>query len=399
MAGRRTSLAALAGQKVDDVPGQSDLLLLSLPLDKLVPTRFNPRRRFGTDEELAEFGRKLAKKQLQPAVVVSRAAYLKLWPDEAERVGSVPYVIANGERRYRASLLVNRPTIDVVHNEDVAASRADFLDAVQSENNDRENLDPIERAIAIETMVTELDGADRVAVYYDKTKGWVSQQRKLLKLTAALQDLVSAGEMPVRIGRDIAGLPAERQMAAWEAELESRAAAKAAPRKDRTTPPLAPQPEPARFTAVNRSIEPKPDTPSPAADPAPRFTAVNQQPPPPDPQSAPSLTLVASASTETEPPADVIPEPRAHRTEEQDPAGSSHPKRLPYDDGPYIAQHLALKMQDDAHLLMIRVSLEKALERNPQAYFQQLLTMLQKAQEQDPQELAVILTKLGVTAS
>lgn len=155
-AGRRTSLASLAGQKVDDVPGKSDPLLLTLPLSQLVPTRFNPRRNFGTAAELEEFGLKLKKRQLQPAVVVSRAAYLKLWPEEAESVGVASYVIANGERRLRASFAVGLTTLNVVHNEDVAKSRADFLDAVLSENIDREDLDPIERAIGIETMVEQL---------------------------------------------------------------------------------------------------------------------------------------------------------------------------------------------------------------------------------------------------
>lgn len=251
MAGRRTSLASLAGQKVDDVPGRSDPLLLTLPLDKLVPTRFNPRRNFGSEDDLKEFGEKLEKRQLQPAVVVSRAAYLKLWPDEAPHVGTASYVIASGERRYRASQAAGRKTLDVVHNEDVAKSRADFLDAVLSENNDREDLDPIERALGIETMVNELGGADQVAEHYGKTKGWVSQQRKLLKLTAELQAIVSSGDMPVRVARDIAGLPASEQQPAWEAEEQRRAAAQRAPRQKRA--PKAPQPEgSSRFTAVNQ---------------------------------------------------------------------------------------------------------------------------------------------------
>lgn len=203
--GRRTSLASLAGAKVDDVPGKSDLLLLTLPLEKQVPTRFNPRRNFGTDDELKDFGLKLKKRQLQPAVVVSRSSYLKLWPEEDENVGTAPYVIANGERRYRASLAAGLTTLDVVHNEDVAQSSGDFLDAVLSENNDREDLDPIERAIGIETMVSELGGADKVAEHYGKTKGWVSQQRKLLRLTYDLQILVTNGEMPIRVAREIVG--------------------------------------------------------------------------------------------------------------------------------------------------------------------------------------------------
>lgn len=314
--GKRTSLAALAGQKVDDVPGRSDPLLLTLPLAKLVPTRFNPRRNFGTDEDLRTFGLVLKKRQLQPAVVVSRAAYLKLWPDEAESVGNTPYVIANGERRFRASKAVGLETLNVVHNEAVAASRADFLDAVLSENNDREDLDPIERALGIETMVKELGGADKVADHYGKSKGWVSQQRALLKLAPDLQDLVSAGEMPIRVARSIAKLPSpDEQRAEWDAEQTRRAEPKA-PRPHTQAPSTseaAPQrqapkqaadpvpspraeprevsrsagpPEPGpRFTAVNHSEETPSVSPSqepsesPEADPmeSPRFTAVNQE--------------------------------------------------------------------------------------------------------------------------
>ncbi|MFF4323820.1 ParB/RepB/Spo0J family partition protein [Streptomyces sp. NPDC001568] len=296
-AGRRTSLASLAGQKVDDVPGRSDPLLLTLPLSTMVPTRFNPRRNFGTEDDLREFGLKLKKRQLQPAVVVSRAAYLKLWPEEADSVDSTPYVIANGERRFRASLAVGLTTLNVVHNEDVAKSRADFLDAVLSENNDREDLDPIERAIGIETMVEQLGGADQVAAHYGKTKGWVSQQRKLLKLTSELQVLVSQGEMPIRVARDIAGLPHPEQGEAWELEVQRRAEAERAPRTPRAAkvtaaaPVAMPSPkaseEPTRFTAVNQSA---PETAEAAPQPNPlptqpvtdlsRFTAVNQAAPP-----------------------------------------------------------------------------------------------------------------------
>lgn len=357
MAGRRTSLASLAGAPVEDVPGQSEPLLMSLPLNRMVPTRFNPRRRFGTEEQLREFGQKLAAKQLQPAVVVSRAGYLKLWPDEAEHVGDASYVIANGERRYKASLLVARPVLEVVHKEDVAASRASFLDAVQSENNDREDLDPIERALGIDIMVTELGGADQVAVYYGKTKGWVSQQRKLLKLTPELQDLISSGEMPIRVGRDIAGLPAEVQSLAWDEEVAKRKAAKEVEKRwktagapERRDEPVGPAP---RFTAVNQTpapvLAPPPrPVPGPVAE-EPRFTAVNQLPtdPVPDHASPPQLDRDEQEAL-------AVPEPRP----EPIPAG----RPLPYDNGVIIAQHLILKMPEEEFAAMLRVMNRHAAE-------------------------------------
>lgn len=352
--GQRTKLVSLAGAKVEDVPGQSNPLLFNVPLDKLHCTRFNPRRNFGTDEDLRDFGEKLKKEQLQPAVVVSRAGYLKLWPDEADRVGTASYVIANGERRYRASRLVGRGTLEVVHREDVAASRASFLDAVQSENNDRQDLDPIERAIAIETMVTELGGADKVAAYYSKTKGWVSQQRKLLKLTAELQDLVSAGDMPIRVARDIAGLPEHVQTEAWQEHVERRRLEKEAGARLRAQ--SAESAEPARSTNT--------DGTQPAAEGTDRFTAVNQRPSSPQPSDAytavyagpaePAATVPAPGSgvPARDQPAPA-PVPRQDQPADTDvlppvpaPASPQQPKLFPYDDGIKAAQLIIHKMPD-----------------------------------------------------
>ncbi|MCL7496073.1 ParB/RepB/Spo0J family partition protein [Streptomyces sp. MCA2] len=358
MTGRRTSLASLAGQKVDDVPGKSDPLLLTLPLEKLVPTRFNPRRNFGSEEDLKEFGLKLKRRQLQPAVVVSRSGYLKLWPEEEDNVGETPYVIANGERRYRGSHAAGLTTLNVVHNEDVAKSRADFLDAVLSENNDREDLDPIERALGIETMVTELGGADKVAAHYGKTKGWVSQQRKLLKLTPALQDLVSKGDLPIRVARDIAGLSAAEQAAAWKEELRRRAAAQAgsrprrakaqidnAPAKQSQTKELEAGQKAAssseRFTAVNRSEMPE------SAE-----NAESQVPAVP-PQAAAGTPAVAAVAAEADP-------------SETDTV--SQPKRLPYDNPFYIVQHLHMKMASDHFVEGGRAWMAVLRKQHPEEY-------------------------------
>ncbi|MFE4019290.1 hypothetical protein ACFXPZ_18035 [Streptomyces sp. NPDC059101] len=319
MAGRRTSLASLAGQKVDDVPGKSDPLLLTLPLVKLVPTRFNPRRNFGTEDDLRDFGLKLKKRQLTPAVVVSRTGYLKLWPDEEENLGAASYVIANGERRYRSSLLVGRTTLNVVHNEDVAKSRTDFLDAVLAENIDRENLDPIERALGIETMVVELGGADKVAAHYDKTKGWVSQQRKLLKLVPELQALVSGGDLAVRIARDIAGLPATEQVAAWRAEQQRREEEKQ--RRAASPGPRRRKADPSSSTDAVQS----PEQPSQREAPAPaeaagasdRFTAVNQEPAPRSTDEARSQDSVTALV------------PAQHQATQPSPSATADPASLP----------------------------------------------------------------------
>lgn len=306
MAGRRTSLAALAGQKVEDVPGRSEPTLLRLPLNRLIPTRFNPRSNFGTQEELAEFGEALRRQQLHPAVIVSRAAYLKLWPEETDAVGAVPYVIANGERRYRAARAAGLTHLDVVLREEVAATKAAFLDAVLSENIDRRNLDPIEQAQGVQTMVDELGSARAVAEHYGRHETWVSQQRALLKLAPPLQELVRSGEMPVRFARSIYSLPALEQEAAWEAEQQRRVEAKAVPRTRRKATGLPPVPEPT-------VPAPGPVNGSPRAGgsgPGETFTAVKPKPPQGGTDAAggqtsavPPQTVPAPAAPDPTPPA------------------------------------------------------------------------------------------------
>ncbi|GAA0454292.1 ParB/RepB/Spo0J family partition protein [Streptomyces olivaceiscleroticus] len=273
---RRQAVAATTGAPTTGAP---DSRLRTLPLTQLVPTRFNPRRTCGTEGALREFGQKLQKKQLQPAVAVTREAYLKLWPAEAENIGDAPYVIANGERRYRASKAAGLATLEVVIDDDVAKSRADFLDAVLSENNDREDLDPIERAIGIQTMVEQLGGKAKVAEHYEKSAGWVTQQMYLLDLVPELQELVSSGELPVRETRALAKLPAEQQVAAWQARSVQRAEEKEqprSPRKESQPAPSAPEQQNGSksFTAVKK---PSASQPSAAPEDAVQSPAVPDQ--------------------------------------------------------------------------------------------------------------------------
>ncbi|MES9509316.1 ParB/RepB/Spo0J family partition protein [Streptomyces sp. NPDC000609] len=263
---RRQAVAAATGAVT---VGASDSRLSTIPLDQLVPTRFNPRRNFGSDSDLLDFGLKLKKKQLQPAVAVTREAYLRLWESEGDSVGTARYVIANGERRYRASLAAGIGTLEVVVDDDVAKSRADFLDAVLSENNDREDLDPIERALGIQTMVEELGGKTKVAEHYGKSGGWVTQQMYLLNLAPELQALVSSGDLPVRETRALVKLPHDEQLRAWQDRALEREEEKERPR-------------------VRRSTE---QAPTPPAATGSFFTAVKNEPSPPE--GAPEEALAA----------------------------------------------------------------------------------------------------------
>ncbi|MFI9778598.1 ParB/RepB/Spo0J family partition protein [Streptomyces sp. NPDC051956] len=388
---RRQAVAEATGVATTGAP---DSRLQTLPLEQLVPTRFNPRRNFGTDEDLKEFGRKLEVKQLQPAVAVTREAYLKLWEEEADAVGTHRYVIANGERRFRASQVAGLGTLEVIVDDTLAASRATFLDAVLSENNDREDLDPVEQAIGIQTMVEQLGGKARVAEHFGKSAGWVTQQLYLLKLAPELQDLVSAGVLPVRETRDLVKLPVEEQATAWANRLAARAEEKLAPadpvepRRDlspsaptapvftavknpQTEPPTAPT-EPAQpapfFTAVKNpqtDSPTAPTAPAESAQPVPGFTAVKNEGAEPAPRSDVAHTAMPSSPTATAP--ESVPEPRAHELTERDTNGhEADGKKFPYDSGAMSAHLLIRKMETDEEFFkMVDILVATKLRKRP----------------------------------
>ncbi|MEU9025917.1 ParB/RepB/Spo0J family partition protein [Actinomadura sp. NPDC048394] len=228
--GQRVDLSTVADEPVEDVPGRSAGSFSRMRVDRLAPTPLNPRENYGTEEELTDFGESLKVRQLQPVVVVSRAAYLKLWPDHAKEIGSAAFVIANGERRWRASRHVELPTIDAIVRDSIAESRPSFLDAVLKENIDRKNLDPIEEAQAVEAMVQECGSAGAAAKQFKRHESWVSQRRALLKLTPELQEQVRAGSLPVRLARSIAIKPATEQEPALRALEEQQQQERAAKR-------------------------------------------------------------------------------------------------------------------------------------------------------------------------
>ncbi|MBV8349952.1 MAG: peptide transporter [Mycolicibacterium sp.] len=161
--------------------------------------------------------------QLQPAVVVGRAAYLRLYPEDTI---TAPWVVINGCRRLAAARKYGRADLEIVVKDEIARDRATLVTAAISENIDRVDFDVIEEARAVEALVAECGRADEAARRLRKTEGWVSQRRALLKLAPELQAALRAGELAVRVARSLARVPLEQQVAAWQAALDKEAAAR-----------------------------------------------------------------------------------------------------------------------------------------------------------------------------
>jgi ParB family chromosome partitioning protein len=197
----------------------------SLPLADLTPNPRNPRDDVGTLEDLAS----IADMQLQPAVVVTKAAYLALYPGDSI---DAKYVVVNGCRRLAAAHKYGLSALDIVINDAIARDRVTLISASIAENVDRQDFDVIEEAKAVEALVKECGRADKAAISLRKTEGWVSQRRALLKLAPELQTALRRGELAIRDARALARVPLEKQVARWQATLEQQDAEPAAGKGD-----------------------------------------------------------------------------------------------------------------------------------------------------------------------
>jgi ParB family chromosome partitioning protein len=213
--GQRTNLAALASQVGDNSPVEqiNPMPSRTAPLTDLTPNPRNPRDDLGDLSDLES----IADMQLQPAVVVTKGAYLKLYPDDPI---TTRLVVINGCRRLAAAHKYGRTDLAVVVNDEIARDRVTLISASIAENVDRQDFDVLEEAKAVESLVEECGSALDAATRLRKTPAWVSQRRALLSLAPELQTALRRGELAIRDARSLARVPLEQQVKRWQAALD-----------------------------------------------------------------------------------------------------------------------------------------------------------------------------------
>jgi ParB family chromosome partitioning protein len=163
--------AAADAPPLEATPGD---VLRNVPVDSLVPGRYQPRRTMdqGKLAELAESIK--AQGVIQPIVV--------------RDVGGKGYEIIAGERRWRASQLAGLAEIPVVVRE---VDDRTVVAMALIENIQREDLNPLEEAIALQRLIDEFDlthaqAADAVG----RSRAAVSNLLRLLELPVDIRVLV-----------------------------------------------------------------------------------------------------------------------------------------------------------------------------------------------------------------
>ena len=249
-----------AASVVDGGTGTVDgLFRTNVPLRQLIANPRNPRSTVGDLDDLES----IKDRQLQPAVVVSRAAWLNLYPDDAADLGDAKWIVVNGCRRLAAAAKYGRDGLDVIIRDSLAGDAATILWAAIAENIDRRDFDIIEEARAVDLLTTEAGSGAAAAERLGRTKAWVSQRRALLKLAPDLQDKLRNGELAVREARNLARVPLPEQIAKWQAAQEQQGRGGAD--DDRRDRPDTSPAQPEAFVRAFRRLRAEPATVATAA--------------------------------------------------------------------------------------------------------------------------------------
>ncbi len=173
-------------------PAYGDKSVFSCAIEKLVPQKGQPRQHFAKDK-LDELAHSIKEHGLLEPIVVRRVS------------GQDRFEIIAGERRWRASQKAGLREVMVVVK-DVSPQSAFELALI--ENVQREDLNPVELAEALDRLVKEHGYTqESLAERLGKDRTTISNSLRLLKLPASVRSRVVSGELSEGHARALLGAP------------------------------------------------------------------------------------------------------------------------------------------------------------------------------------------------
>ncbi|MBI2483280.1 ParB/RepB/Spo0J family partition protein [Candidatus Uhrbacteria bacterium] len=197
--------------------------------DRIVPNPRQPRRVFPEAELEALAASIRAHGILQPLVVTARA--------------NDTFELIAGERRLRAAKRAGLSTVPVLVRAEPDAQQK--LELALIENVQRQDLDPIDRALAFRDLVEEFGlTQDEVASRVGISRTAVAHSVRLLSLPADIQDALRVGKLTEGHAKVLAGMTNVAEQRAWftricEERLPVAVVAAATAAVERTRPPRA----------------------------------------------------------------------------------------------------------------------------------------------------------------
>lgn len=180
---------------------------IKLPLRQIEPNRNQPRKQFD-EERIAELAESIKQYGvIQPIVVQQKEDKL--------------YEIVVGERRWRAAKLAGLKEVPVIIKN---YAEQELAEIALVENIQREDLNPIEEALAYRRLIQEFHlKQDEVAQKVAKSRSVITNSLRLLKLTDKVQQMLVDGSLSIGHAKVLLSLEnSERQEFVAEHILEAQ---------------------------------------------------------------------------------------------------------------------------------------------------------------------------------
>nr|WP_255603962.1 ParB/RepB/Spo0J family partition protein [Oscillochloris sp. ZM17-4] len=203
-----------AQPKLDDAAGAlADLLSVSqlpvrsadLPIDRIRPNPFQARKTFTDLDQLA-----------QAITAQGFTTRLRVRPDPT---ATGFFQLVFGERRWRAAQLAGLAAIpcDIAEHSD-----DDLVEIGLAENIQRQDLDPLEEARALQAFIDQRGySIRRLAERIGKDRGYIENRLALLRLPSDVQQLVEQRPDSIDAARRIGTLPTPEERAPLIAQVAS----------------------------------------------------------------------------------------------------------------------------------------------------------------------------------
>ena len=178
--------------KLDVNSNESEIL--SIPVHKIIKNKHQPRKVF-KEQEIKDLADSIAQNgQIAPVVV---------------RESGNQYELIVGERRWRATQLLNKDTISAIIV-DVDEKTSAVMSIV--ENVQREDLNPMEEAESLKRLIDEFEMShDDVSKYISKSRAHVSNLIRLNELCAFGKDQLRIGTISMGHARAVLSLATSEQ--------------------------------------------------------------------------------------------------------------------------------------------------------------------------------------------
>jgi ParB family chromosome partitioning protein len=189
----------------DSIDGGSST---AVDIDRLTPNEWQPRGHIDP-ESLADLSRSIASNGIIQPIVV-------------RKVGDRFHIIA-GERRWRAAKMAGLREVPVVVRDVAPGEDRSLLEVALIENIQREDLNPIEQALAYRRLADQFEMTqEAVATAVGKDRVTIANTVRLLKLPEEVRVVVASGVLSMGHARALLALPDESEQRRMAREVIAR---------------------------------------------------------------------------------------------------------------------------------------------------------------------------------